>query len=104
MDYCRDRSLGVAEATEMIRGIAKFGTVVQSDHCEYERMPERNLPAQDVQFILEEGEVCEPPEPDAKTGDYKYKMVGETIDGDRATAVVVITSHRSICVVTVIGG
>ena len=44
MDYCRDRSLGVAEATEMIRGIAKFGTVVQSDHCEYERMPERNLP------------------------------------------------------------
>lgn len=104
MAYRRDRPLGVAEATEMIRGIAKLGTVIQSDHCEYESMPERNLSAQDIQFILEEGEVREPPEPDTKTGDYKYKMVGETIDGDPATAVVVILSHRSLCVVTVMGG
>ncbi|HYA40877.1 MAG TPA: DUF4258 domain-containing protein [Syntrophobacteraceae bacterium] len=104
MDYVRDRPLDVAVATEMIRGIAKFGAVIQSDHCEFESMPDRSFSAQDLQFILEEGEVREPPKRDEKTGDYKYKMAGETIDGDPATAVVVITSHRSLCVVTVLGG
>jgi hypothetical protein len=49
-------------------------------------------------------EVCEPPERDKKTGDFKYKMVGKTIEGDRTTVVVVLTSHRSLSVVTVFGG
>jgi hypothetical protein len=104
MDYVDDKPLDVATATEMIRGIAKFGTVVHSDHCEYESMPGRDFSAQDLQMILEEGEVYEPPKRDEKTGDFKYKMVGETIEGDRTTVIVVITDHRSLSVVTVFGG
>jgi hypothetical protein len=104
MGYFRDKPLDVAAATKMIRGIAKFGTVIHSDHCEYERMPERNCSAQDLQIVLEEGEVYEPPKRDEKTGDFKYKMVGETVEGDRTTLVVVITDHRSLSIVTVLGG
>ena len=104
MDYVGDKPLGVATATEMIRGIAKFGTVIHSDHCEYESMPDRHFSAQDLQIVLEEGEVYELPKRDEKTGDFKYKMVGETIEGNRTTVIVVIIDHRSLSVVTVFGG
>lgn len=67
-------------------------------------MPERNFSAQDVQIVLEEGKVYESPERDEKTGDLKYKMVGETLDGDSATVIVTITSHRSLSIITVFGG
>jgi hypothetical protein len=43
MDYVGDKPLDVAAATEMIRGIAKFGAVIHSDHCQYESMPDRSL-------------------------------------------------------------
>ena len=104
MDYVRDAPLDIAIATKTIRGIAKFGTVIYSDHCKYERMPYKNFSAQDLQIILEEGQVDEPPERDEKTGDFKYRMVGKTVDGDLTTALVVIIDHRSLSVITVWGG
>jgi hypothetical protein len=107
MDYYDDQKpLDVATATEMIRGIAKMsgGGVEYSDHCRYKSMPDSNFLFQDLMAILLNGEVRENPERDRKTGQFKYKMVGETIDGDPATVVVVILSHRSLRVITVFGG
>jgi hypothetical protein len=64
-------------------------------------MPESSFSFQDLVAILLNGEVHKPPWRDEKTGDIKYKVVGETIDGDAATIVVVITDHRSLSIITV---
>lgn len=100
------RPLDAAAATRKIRDIAKFsgGGVQFSKHCLSESMPDSDFSFQDLMAILLNGEVRDEPELDKQTGDFKYKMVGETIDGDSATVVLVITSHRSLRVVTVFGG
>lgn len=107
MDYYDEHEpLDAATATRTIRGIAKMsgGGIGYSNHCRYESMPDRSFSFQDLMAILLNGEVREPPECDRKTGQFKYKMVGETIDGDPGTAVVVIINHRSLRVITVFGG
>lgn len=90
-----------ADATETIRGIARFGTVKYSGHCLTESMPERNFSFQDLVAVLLNGEVHEPPELDERTRELKYKVVGESIDGDETVVITVIISHRELSVVTV---
>jgi hypothetical protein len=104
VDYVGDEPLDATIATEMIRGIAKYGSVKHSDHCRYESMPDRNFSGQDLQILLEEGTVYEAPVRDEKTGDFKYKMVGKTLEGEPVTAIVVLADHRSLSVVTIYGG
>jgi hypothetical protein len=104
MDYVPGEPLDVTTATEVIQGIAKFGSIEYSKHCQYERMPDRAFSFQDLQAILSEGKVYEPPKPNEKTGNLNYRVIGEIIDGDAATVIVEIVDHRSLCVITVFGG
>jgi hypothetical protein len=66
-----------------------------------ESMPDSSFTFQDLEAVLLNGEVHEPPEPDQKTGDFKYRVVGESIDGDHVTVIVVLIDHRSFFVITV---
>jgi hypothetical protein len=101
MDYIGHEPLDPSAATEMIRGIARFGAIRHSWHCRQQSMPDSDFSYQDLVAILLNGEVHEPPEYDETTCQYRYKMKGETIDGDTATIILVIVDHRSLVVITV---
>lgn len=100
-DYRPDKPLTPAEATRAIRGIARIGEIIESGHCRDESMPERSFEYQDLVAVLLNGEVKDPPKPDEKTGDHRYEVIGETIEGDSAIAVTIILSHRAIKIVTI---
>ncbi len=101
MDYVSDEPLDTATATEMIRGIARFGTVRPWWHCSQKSMPGRDFSYQDLVAILLNGEVHEPPEHNTTARQYRYKVRGETIDGGTATVILVIEDHRTLSVVTI---
>jgi len=94
--------LSPEEATREIRGIAKLGSVIPSDHILHDH-PERNYDMQDVEQVLSKGKVREPPEYDRKYDNWKYKVEGHAIDGSVATVVVAILSHREILGITIMG-
>ena len=92
--------LSTEEATREIRGIAKLGSIILSDHILYDH-PDRNYDMQDVERVLSNGEVREPPEYDKKYDNWKYEMKGNAVEGDKATVVVTIVSHREIFCITI---
>ncbi len=89
-----------AEAIAHIREITRLGDVRTTEHCR-ERMAERGFGFQDLLSVLFNGEVESRPEYDPKRGRYRYRVVGNTIDGDSAVAITVIVSARSVLVVTI---
>lgn len=92
--------LSSSEAIEQIREIAKLGDVGTTEHCR-QRMAGRGFGFQDLISVLLNGEVESQPEYDAKRGRYRYRVVGNTIDGDSAVAITVIVSIRSVLAVTI---
>jgi len=92
--------LSSSEAIKRIREIANLGDVRTTGHCR-KRMAEREFGFQDLLSILLNGEIRSQPEYDEKHDQYKYRVVGGTIDGDSAVAVTVIVSARAVLVVTI---
>jgi hypothetical protein len=101
MEYDSHVSLDPAEATRMIREIARIGQILLSKHCRNESMPSRAIDFQDVITILLNGEVNAHARYDDKTCQYKYKVEGFTVEEEKTVAVTVILNHRSVLVVTV---
>ncbi len=64
-------------------------------------MVERQFSFQDLISVLLNGEVKDPPEYDEAHDQYKYRVEGNSIDGDSAVAVTVIVSVRAVLVVTI---
>lgn len=95
-----NKKLTLQEAQSKIREIAKLGSVIWTDHY-YDRTNYRNYSSQDIDFILQEGTVKEPPEYDEDHCNWKYKVEGKTIDGDRAIVITVILSYRELLAITI---
>lgn len=96
-----DKQLEPGEATKVIRDIIKHsGEIILTSHCK-ERLLERNLSMHDLLSVLSNGVVNDPPEYNARYNQYRYKVVGQTIDSGEAMAITVIVSHRSVLIVTV---
>ena len=94
--------LSPPEATRKIRQILEEGTVDYSGHCWHERMPQRNVSALDIEYILQEGQVIREAEWDRTYRDWKYRVEGTDIEGDELTAITVIFEHDfSVLVVSV---
>jgi hypothetical protein len=92
--------LSPGEAGPEINGIAKLGFITPSRHLT-DRMRERGYDSQDLDQILSFGKVKKPPEYDKEHGHWKYKVEGNTIDGEKATVVVAILSHNEILGITI---
>ncbi|MBW2741144.1 MAG: DUF4258 domain-containing protein [Deltaproteobacteria bacterium] len=78
-----------------------MGSVIWTDHFSYDSMNYRNYSSQDIDFILQEGTVKEPPEYDEDYRNWKYKVEGKTIDGDIAIVITVILSYRELLAITI---
>jgi len=92
--------LSSEEATREIRGIAKLGSVIPSKHILYDH-PERNYDMNDVELVLSAGKIRKPPEYDKEYDNWVYCMEGNAVEGDKATVVVTILSHREILCITI---
>jgi len=92
--------LPISEAQALIREIARTGSVVPTYHAKYGHI-ERNYDSQDIEHILRNGVVTREPEYDQKHQDWKYRVEGNTIDGDLAVAITVIVNQYEVSVITV---
>ncbi len=97
------KQLTPSEATKRIREIVRFGDVRTTEHCRI-RMVERRFSFQDLVSVLLNGDVKSQPEYDQKHDQFKYRVEGNTIDGDSAAAITVIVSARTLLVVTIFEG
>ena len=82
--------------------ILKQGRLTYTWHCQHERMLERGVTTQDVEYVLEVGEVSE----DAEWSDthqlWKYKVDGTDLEGEDLRAIfVIIESHLMARVITI---
>lgn len=98
-DYDTDR-LSAKQAERKINEIARFGFITPTDHLT-DRMQERDYDSQDLEQILSFGKVKKPPEYDKEHSQWKYKVEGNTIEGEKATVVVAILSHNEIVGITI---
>jgi len=85
----------IKEAESLIRGIGTFGNIKPLPHC-WKRMRQKNYDLQDIYFLLSTGKINEPPEYDENLDNWKWKVEGKVIDGDKATVIVIIVSHREL--------
>ena len=93
--------LTAEEAEGLIRDIARFGDVIFSRHCFKDSMRNRNYDDNDLTYVLLNGQVKEPPEFSEKDGDWKYKVEGRLLDGEKTAVFVVIVDHRTLLCVTI---
>ena len=100
MDDSINNGLSPEAATREIRGIAKFGSVTPTNHILYDH-PERNYDMQDVEEVLLNGQVREPPEWDEEYENWRYKVRGHATNGKATTVVVVMLDHREILGITI---
>jgi hypothetical protein len=92
--------LSPEQAENKINGIARLGSIVPTRHLS-KRMKKRDYDFQDLEQILSFGKVKKSPEYDEEYGRWKYKVEGNTIDGEKATVVVAILSHNEILGITI---
>ncbi len=67
-------------------------------------MIERRFSFQDLVSVLLNGDVKGQAEYDQKHDQFKYRVEGNTVDGDSAAAITVIVSTRALLVVTIFEG
>lgn len=88
------------EAELQIRDIAKLGYVDPLPHC-WERMAQKGYSIDDVIFLLRRGKIKEPPKYDPDFDNWEWKVEGNVIEGDKATVIVAIVSHRELKCITI---
>lgn len=88
------------EAQLKIREIAQYGFITPWPHCQ-KQMRKRGFDFQDIEYLLKNCKIVNPPEYDNDHDDWKYEAIGHVIDGDKATVITVIVSHNKVFCVTV---
>ena len=90
------------EVKRKLRIILDQGFVTYTDHCRWQSMPEGRVTTQDVEFLLEHGEISGDAEWSPEHGDWKYRIEGTDIEGEEWTAItVIIEEHLIARVITV---
>lgn len=88
------------KAHAIIREIVAGGEIIISNHAK-ERMKERGYTAQDVEYILLQGEITSKEFKD-KTQSWAYKIQGEDLEGDEGGVVTAIINRLACVIITVL--
>ncbi len=88
------------QATQLIRIIASSssGRIFPSNHAK-KMMGKRDISNQDILRAFKYGKVIDEPEPDIRTGEWKYKIVGNGIDIDNLSVVVTINEDEQYLII-----
>ena len=81
-----EKPLDKSEAKHELNRCLEEGTVVWVKHFREELANDR-LTMQDVIRVCRSGAITVPPEPELKTGQWRYRIEGNTADGRRAAVV-----------------
>ena len=79
----------------------EFGTVVLTKHFR-EELKNDDFTMEDVLLVCRSGSIRTAPEPDIRTGDWKHRIEGFTLDG-RSLAVVFCVRTNDVVFITVFG-
>lgn len=90
------------QAARLIKQIAQKGSIRKTGHAK-KRMKERNVSDQDILKVLNNGQIFNDPEPNIKTGDWIYTIIGGGIDdGDIAIPVFINKKENYLLIVTLL--
>lgn len=90
------------DALKLIRGNLSNGDTNPTNHFK-DRLKERKVTMQDVLHIFKTGKIIDPPDLDIKTGEWKYKVEGATLD-EKTIAVIVTVEKGCTTLITCIKG
>ena len=94
-----------SEASKLIKDIArsKDGKIDLSNHIK-ERMKERKVDMLDILCAFRNGRILEDPELDINNNEWKYKFVGNNVDGNNLSIITnIFADERRITLITVFG-
>ncbi len=74
------RRLSRAEAEDLVRRCLSAGRLIPGRHFR-EELAAEGLDILDAYHVLKNGRILNEPEPDIRTGDWKYRMEGIDLDG-----------------------
>ena len=74
------KRLSRAEAAELIRDCLSAGRVIPGKHFRDE-LANEGLDILDAHYVLRTGNIFQEPEPDIRSGDWKFRMEGTDLEG-----------------------
>jgi hypothetical protein len=89
-----------AEAVDLVRHCLEEGKVILSKHFRDELSLETAELA-DAYSILKTGNIYDPPEPDLKTGEWKYRIEGRIVNGQWFAIVFKFRTEDSAFLITI---
>lgn len=69
-----------AQAEDLMRHCLEEGTIRFGAHCR-DKQEQLRISDEDLRAVLRRGHVYDPPEPDIKTGEWKYRFEGCDLEG-----------------------
>ena len=88
------------EAIRLLRECVQKGNIIPGRHFRDELEKER-LNLQDAVRVLKTGNIFSEPEPDTKTGDWKYRVEGTEVDGKWLAIVFCFKTEDTAFLITV---
>ena len=85
---------------DLVRHCLKEGSVIPSRHFR-EELAKESADLNDAFQVVRTGNIFDPPEPDIKTGEWKYRIEGRTRDGLRLAIVFKFRSEDSAFLITI---
>jgi hypothetical protein len=89
--------LDIQQIQAQVRRIGRIGSVAFETHCK-RRMKERNVDSLDILKVLRNGVVSQEPDPEI---DMKFRVIGEDIQGEELTIIIILHDEDSLSVNTV---
>ena len=74
------RRLSRADAADLVRNCLSAGRVIPGKHFK-EELANEGLDILDAHNVLRTGNIFQEPEPDIRSGDWKYRMEGTDLEG-----------------------
>lgn len=90
------------EAAELIRHCLTMGKVIPGKHFR-EELANEGLDILDAHHILKTGKILQEPEPDIRSGDWKYRIEGIAVDGGALAIVFCFKDADTAFLITAFG-
>lgn len=75
------RCLSRTEAVDLVRHCLSVGRIIPGKHFK-EELANEGLDILDAYHVLKTGNIFQEPEPDIRSGDWKYRMQGTDLEGN----------------------
>jgi len=89
-----------AEAVNLVRYCVEDGSIIPGTHFR-QAIADESFTYVDVEYVLRHGNIYDPPEPDIRTGDWKYRIEGYIDDGQWVAVIFCFKATDTAFLITV---